>query len=205
MKHLLFVCTHNAGRSQMAKAFWDRHGPDDIRAESAGQSPVNRPWPEVVEVMREVGVDISDVRPQKLTRELQLEADWAVTLGCEGVCPYVPTRVEDWPLDDPHGRPLGEVRRIRDDVERHVLDLVEHRLDEIREDATAQRLRLAQLLRLLGDEFSETHPAEEIRACADRELGQYADVLVRSFVMTLAHRNTRACLREGRCGTRSAA
>ena len=153
---------------------------------------MDRPWPEVVEVMREVGVDISGVRPQKLTLELQLGADWAITLGCEGVCPYVPTRVEDWQLDDPRGRPLDDVRRIRDDVERHVLDLVEHRLDAIREDATAQRLRLARLLRLLGDEFSETHPATEIRACADRELVQYADVPVRSFVMTLAHRDTRA-------------
>ena len=106
MKHVLFVCTHNAGRSQMAKAFWDKHAPDDVRAESAGQEPAKAPWPEVVEVMREIGIDISKERPKKLSIEMQLQADWAITLGCSGSCPYVPTRVDDWQIPDPHGRSL---------------------------------------------------------------------------------------------------
>ncbi len=205
MKHLLFVCTHNAGRSQIAQAFWERYGPADIQAVSAGQNPAKHPWPEVVQAMEEVGIDISRRRPQKLTVEMQLQADWAITLGCDGACPYVPTRVEDWQLDDPHGKSIEEVRRIRAEVEFRVRDLIDTRLDAVREDATAHRLRLAQLLRLLSDEFDETHPPDEIRTCADRELFRYADAPVRSFVITIAHRNTRTCLREGRCGTASAA
>ena len=76
----------------------------DVVAESAGQTPAAAPWPEVVEVMREVGIDISNERPKKLDLEMQLHADWAITLGCGGACPYVPTRVEDWEIPDPHGR-----------------------------------------------------------------------------------------------------
>lgn len=205
MKHVLFVCTHNAGRSQMAKAFWDKHAPDDVRAQSAGQEPAKAPWPEVVEVMREIGIDISNERPKKLSIEMQLQADWAITLGCSRSCPYVPTRVDDWQIPDPHGRHLEEVRAIRDIVEDRVRDFIVERLDAVRSDSTAHRIRLAQLLRLLSDEFSETHPAEEIRSCADRELLQYADAPVRSFVIAIAHKNTRACLREGRCGTMAAA
>lgn len=205
MKHLLFVCTHNAGRSQIAQAFWDKYGPDDVQAESAGQDPAKEPSPEVVEAMAEVGIDISRHQPQKLSIEMQLHADWAITLGCEGACPYVPTRVDDWPLDDPHGKPIDEVRRIRDEIEARVKDFIANRLDAVRADTTVQELRLAQLLRLLSDEFADTHPGEEIRRCAEQELAQFEDAPVRSFVMTLAHRNTRHCLREGRCGTATAA
>ena len=104
MKYVLFVCTHNAGRSQMAQAFWRRNAPADVRAESAGQEPAAAPWPEVVEVMREVGIDIAHERPKKLDLEMQLHADWAITLGCGGSCPYVPTRVDDWDIPDPHGK-----------------------------------------------------------------------------------------------------
>ena len=152
-----------------------------------------------------IGIDISQERPKKLSIEMQLQADWAITLGCSGSCPYVPTRVDDWQIPDPYGKSLDEVRAIRDIVEDHVQGFIIERLDAVRSDSTAHRLRLAQLLRLLSDEFSETHPAEEIRSCADRELLQYADAPVRSFVMTIAHKNTRACLREGRCGTLAAA
>ncbi len=82
MRYVLFVCTHNAGRSQMAQAFFERHGPPDIRAESAGQEPAEAVWPEVVEAMAEVGIDLSQRRPKKLTVEMQLHADWAITLAC---------------------------------------------------------------------------------------------------------------------------
>lgn len=101
MRYVLFVCTHNAGRSQMAQAFFERHGPADVRAESAGQEPAAQVWPEVVEAMAEVGIDLADRRPTKLTVEMQLHADWAVTLACGAQCPYVPTTVEDWDIPTP--------------------------------------------------------------------------------------------------------
>ena len=134
MKYVLFICTHNAGRSQMAQAFFERHAPEDVRAESAGSDPAQQLWPSVVEVMREVGIDLAGRRPRKLTIEMQRRADWAVTMGCGDVCPYVPTTVEAWDIPDPAGRPIEEVREIRDIVEEHVQRLV-GRLDEIRADA----------------------------------------------------------------------
>ena len=125
MKYVLFVCTHNAGRSQMAQAFWRKYAPQDVRAESAGQEPARAPWPEVVEAMAEVGIDISRERPKKLDLEMQLHADWAVTMGCGDECPYIPgKRYVDWELDDPAGRPLADVRRIRDEIGRRVESLV---------------------------------------------------------------------------------
>jgi protein-tyrosine-phosphatase len=132
MRHVLFVCTHNAGRSQMAQAFFERYAPDDVRAGSAGDQPAAQIWPGVVEAMAEVGIDIADRRPEKLTSEMQLRANFAVTLGCEGRCPYVPATVEDWDLPDPAGLPVDQVRPIRDEIERRVRDLVTNRLDEIR-------------------------------------------------------------------------
>jgi arsenate reductase (thioredoxin) len=199
MKYVLFVCTHNAGRSQMAQAFFERHAPVDIRAESAGQEPAARVWPEVVEAMREVGVDLAARRPQKLTLEMQLHADWAVTLACGATCPYVPTTVEDWDIPDPAGKPLEEVRAIRDAVEERVRDLVDHRLDAIRTDRTAHQIRLERLLPGLAREFEGRHSPEEIRACADAILGEYRDAPVRSFVMTMANRRTRECLKAEHC------
>jgi arsenate reductase len=132
MKHVLFVCTHNAGRSQMAQAFFERQAPAGVRAESAGSEPAQEVWPEVVAVMREVGIDIAGQKPQMLTREMQLRADRAVTMGCGDVCPYVPTIVDAWDIPDPAGRPLDEVRVIRDLVADHVTRLIADRLDEIR-------------------------------------------------------------------------
>ncbi len=117
VKHVLFVCNHNAGRSQMAQAFFERYAPDDVRAESAGSSPARQVWPEVVEAMREVGIDLSERKPKKLLLEMQLHADWAVTMGCDDACPYVPTIVEAWSIPDPAGLPLEEVHAIRDSIE----------------------------------------------------------------------------------------
>ena len=146
MKHVLFVCTQNAGRSQMAQAFFERHGPDDIRAESAGQEPADAVHPEVVGAMLEVGIDLAAKRPKKLDLEMQLHADWAITLACGASCPYVPATVEDWDIDDPSGKPIEEVRVIRDQVEHHVTELIANRADEIRTDRTAHQLRLERLL-----------------------------------------------------------
>ena len=199
MKYVLFVCTHNAGRSQMAQALFERHAPPDMRAESAGQEPADRIWPEVVEAMREIGIDISGRRPKRLTIEMQLHADWAITLACGAHCPYVPTTVEDWDIPDPAGKTLDEVRAIRDATEARVKELVEHRLDSIRADRSAHETRLARLLPDLAREFEGTRSAGEIRACADAVLADYADAPVRSFVMTLAHRRTRECLAAERC------
>jgi arsenate reductase (thioredoxin) len=199
VKYVLFVCTHNAGRSQMAQAFFERYAPDDVRAESAGQEPAAAPWPEVVEAMSEVGIDISKRRPRKLDLEMQLHADWAVTLACGGTCPYVPGVVEEWDVDDPRGKPMDEVRAIRDEIERRVVDLVENKLDAIRHDSTSHQLRLQRLLPQLVDEFEGVREPEQIRACADKVLQNYGEAPVRSFVLTLAYREARDCLREEEC------
>ena len=116
-------------------------------------------------------------------------------------CPYVPTRVDDWDIPDPHGKPIAEVREIRDEIERRVRDFVDHRLDAVRGDRTAHQIRLARMLPDLDREFGGAHQAEEIRACADAILERYADAPVRSFVGTLAYRETRECLRDDRCAT----
>ena len=129
MKHVLFVCNHNAGRSQMAQALFERHAPDGVRAESAGTTPRTEIWPEVVEVMRELDIDLSGRRPKKLTVEMQRQADWAVTMGCGDACPYVPTTVEDWDLPDPKGRSIEEVRSIRDAIDARVRRLIEDHIE----------------------------------------------------------------------------
>jgi arsenate reductase len=203
MKYVLFVCTHNAGRSQMAQAFVERYAPHDIRAESAGQEPAAAIWPNVVEVMREVGIDISKRRPKKLDIEMQLHADWAITLACGGACPYVPTIVEDWEIPDPAGKSLEEVREIRDLLEGRVREFVRQRLDAIRADHTAHQLRLARLLPNLIEEFEGIRSPDVIRGCADAILAEFDEAPVRSFVLTLADRRTRECLREEHCAVLS--
>ena len=157
----------------MAQAFFERYGPEDVRAESAGTEPAQEIWPAVVEVMREVGIDIAGRRPKRLTVEMQIHADWAITMGCGDACPYVATMVEAWDVPDPAGRPIEEVRAIRDGVEAHIRELIEERLDAIRTDRTAHELRLTRLLPMLADEFADTKPAEEIRACADAVLAGF--------------------------------
>jgi len=127
MSYVLFVCNHNAGRSQMAQAFFERHAPPGVEAESAGTQPADAIWPAVVEAMGEVGIELGDRRPKAPAREMQLRADLAVTMGCGDACPYVPTAVVDWDLPDPAGRPLEEVREIRDTIERQVRALIEAR------------------------------------------------------------------------------
>lgn len=198
MRYVLFVCTHNAGRSQIAQAFFERHAPADLRAESAGQVPAEAIWPNVIEAMREVGIDLSDRRPEKIDLEMQLHADKAITLNCEDTCPYVIGDVEDWDVDDPAGQPLEKVREIRDEIERRVLDLLGH-ADAIRADRSAHARRLEQLLPRLVEEFADAKPGEEIRACADAILSEFDDVPVRTFVLTLAERRARDCLGQPVC------
>jgi arsenate reductase len=127
MKTVIFACVHNAGRSQMAAALFNRLAdPAKARALSAGTHPGERVHPEVVTVMREVGVDLAGARPQKLTPELASEAQLLITMGCGDECPVVPgLRRDDWPLEDPKGRPLERVRHIRNDIRRRVEALVD--------------------------------------------------------------------------------
>ena len=199
MKYVLFVCTQNAGRSQMAQAFFERYAPSDLHAESAALEPADHIHPVVVEAMKEVQIDLSDRRPKKLSVEMQLHADLAVTMGCGGRCPYVPTAVEDWEIDDPAGKSIEEVRVIRDEIARQVEDLVLERVEQIRADGTAHSVRLAGLLPTLIREFDGSRSPEEIRACADVVLTQYDEVPIRSHVMALAQRRTRECLRAETC------
>jgi arsenate reductase len=126
MTTVIFACVHNAGRSQMAAAFFNRWAdPAKARALSAGTQPGERVHPEVVEVMREAGIDLAGARPQKLTVELASTATWLVTMGCGDDCPAVPgARRDDWPLEDPKGKPRARVAEIRDDIERRVRDFI---------------------------------------------------------------------------------
>jgi protein-tyrosine-phosphatase len=123
---VLFVCLQNAGRSQMSAALFERETGGKHTALSAGTTPADHVHPEVVEVMREIGVDLSDRHPQLLTRELAEQADIVVTMGCGDACPYIPgKRYIDWDLRDPSGLPIEEVRTIRDDIATRVNALVE--------------------------------------------------------------------------------
>jgi arsenate reductase len=126
MKTVLFACVHNAGRSQMAAALFNRlSDPGKAMAISAGTEPAARVHPEVVGVMRELGVDLGGVVPQKLTPELAATAGLLVTMGCGDACPIVPgAERDDWPLDDPKGQPVARVLAIRDEIERRVRSLL---------------------------------------------------------------------------------
>ena len=127
MKKILFVCVHNAGRSQIAEAFFNHYAKGKAQAFSAGTHYASRIDPIVVEAMAERGIDISSKRPKMLTLEMLGVADKVISMGCgvEGVCPatYVPT--EDWQLEDPEGKPIEQVRAIRDEIEAKVKTLIE--------------------------------------------------------------------------------
>jgi arsenate reductase len=125
MATALFVCLHNAGRSQMSQALFERAAEGRHSALSAGTTPGERVHPEVVEVMRELGIDLSDRVPQGLTVEHTQQADVVVTMGCGDACPYIPRkRYIDWELPDPKGRSLEEVRATRDEIQQRVSVLV---------------------------------------------------------------------------------
>lgn len=125
MARVLFVCLHNAGRSQMSQAIFERAADGRHSAASAGTTPAERVHPEVVEAMREVGIDLARREPQRLTEELARQADVVVTMGCGEECPYIPgKRYLDWDLPDPKGRPLAEVKATREEIARHVEGLL---------------------------------------------------------------------------------
>jgi arsenate reductase len=129
VNNVVFACVHNAGRSQMAAAFFNQLADSgQARAVSAGTQPALTVHPVVVEVMREAGVDLSGNRPRKLTPELAKDAALLITMGCGDQCPFVPgLEVADWPLPDPKDRPLAAVRAIRDDIRSRVVSLLDSR------------------------------------------------------------------------------
>jgi arsenate reductase (thioredoxin) len=127
MKKILFVCVENAGRSQMAEAFAKKYGGGKVVASSAGNKPAEHVNPVVVEVMKEKGIDLSPNKPKLLSAKLAMEADLIVTMGCDdqGVCPgpfFKPTI--EWHLEDPKGKPIEKVRKIRDEIEQKVKQLI---------------------------------------------------------------------------------
>lgn len=126
MNTIIFACVHNAGRSQMAAAWFNKLAdPANARAISAGTNPGTRVHPEVIAVMREAGIELADARPQKLTPELAEGAELLVTMGCGDECPFVPgLHREDWPLEDPKGQPIERVREIRDEIRARVEALI---------------------------------------------------------------------------------
>jgi len=130
MARVLFVCLHNAGRSQMSEALFTRAAASHHEARSAGTTPGDHVHPEVVEVMREHGIDLVGCAPRKLTTADAEWADVVVTMGCGDECPYVPgTRYVDWDLADPKDRPIEEVRATRDEIERRVVELIDELAD----------------------------------------------------------------------------
>lgn len=126
MATVLFVCLHNAGRSQMSQALFQHIAGDRHTATSAGTTPAEHVHPEVVEVMRELGIDLANRKPQLLTRELAARADVVVTMGCGDACPYIPGKQYiDWDLPDPKGRPIAEVRATRDEIGQRIRALLD--------------------------------------------------------------------------------
>ena len=126
-KKVLFVCTHNRGRSQMAEAIFNRYAPSHIRAISAGSQPAERLNQTVVNAMKELDIDISSQRPKLLTVEMLDSADIVVTMGCgaDNACPAALVPTIDWELDDPEGQPIQKVRQIRDEIDARVKQLIE--------------------------------------------------------------------------------
>ena len=122
---VLFLCTHNAGRSQMALGYFTRLAGDRATAYSGGSEPADQVNPAAVEAMAEVGIDITGQQPKRWTQEMVEEADVVVSMGCGETCPVIPgRRYEDWVLPDPAGRPIDEVRPVRDEIERRVRQLL---------------------------------------------------------------------------------
>ena len=128
IKKVLFVCVENAGRSQIAESFANKYGKDRITASSAGNKPVDKVNPIVVQVMKEKGIDISNNRPKLITAKMAMDADLIVTMGCndQGICPgpfFKPTI--EWKIEDPKGKPIENVREIRDEIDQKVQRLIE--------------------------------------------------------------------------------
>jgi arsenate reductase (thioredoxin) len=124
MKTILFICVHNSGRSQMAEAFFNQMAKGKARAISAGSQPANEVNPAVAEAMLEEGIDISRNKPKLLTPKMMDGVDMAITMGCQDACPYTTVKTEDWGLEDPKGKSLEQVKKIRDEIKERVKKLL---------------------------------------------------------------------------------
>ena len=125
MVTVLFICIHNAGRSQMAEAFFNKLSGGRYIGLSAGSKPSENVNPVVVDAMKEIGIDISGNKPKKLTKEMLLEADLAITMGCgEDACPIAPNELREWNIEDPHGKSIEVIRKIRDDIRKKIENLI---------------------------------------------------------------------------------
>ncbi|MDP8977921.1 MAG: metalloregulator ArsR/SmtB family transcription factor [Actinomycetota bacterium] len=185
MRTVVFACVHNAGRSQMAAALFNRSAPDGWRAVSAGTRPADHVHPPVVDVMAEVGVDLSTAQPQLLTPEMADDAVLLVTMGCGEECPSLTVPRQDWPVADPAGLPLDEVRTIRDELRDRVTALlveVDDAADLDADERAAVHRAMGQihprLLRLLGRERVERVVAEEVRRFRGARVRTFMDILV---------------------------
>lgn len=126
MRTFIFACVHNAGRSQMSAAFFNQMVDPTVARGISGTHPAERVHPVVVDAMQEVGIDLAGAKPQKLTTELAQNAEMLITMGCGDECPYVPGLIrDDWPLPDPKGKGIEEVRRTRDEIKQRVAALIE--------------------------------------------------------------------------------
>jgi protein-tyrosine-phosphatase len=147
LKTVLFVCVHNAARSQMAEAFFNEMTKGRHRGISAGSEPAEAVNPDAVEAMAELGIDISGARPKRLTAEMVERADIVITMGCgENVCPVVPKEIADWELEDPSGKPLEKVREIRDQIRGKVGLLVEAISEDEEDPARARTIKTGKPL-----------------------------------------------------------
>ncbi len=124
MKTVLFICVHNSGRSQMAEAFFNQMAGGKSNAISAGSQPADKVNPTVVQAMQELGIDISRNKPKLLTLEMMDGIDLAITMGCENSCPLTTVETRDWALEDPMGKPIEQVRKIRDEIKTRVNKLI---------------------------------------------------------------------------------
>jgi protein-tyrosine-phosphatase/N-acetylglutamate synthase-like GNAT family acetyltransferase len=204
MQTIIFACVHNAGRSQMAAAFFNHiASPSRAVAKSAGTQPADRVHPEVVSAMREVGIDLENATPQRLTPELARDAAWLITMGCGDECPVVPgVKRDDWPLADPKGRGRAEVRAIRDEVRARVEAFVDHegygrpRVESASRDAVPEVLAFLAANRLpaagLADHVTDLCVAREgARLVGTAALEVYgADALLRSVAVDATMRGT---------------
>jgi arsenate reductase len=137
MATVLFICLHNAGRSQMSQALFERIAGDRHTAISAGTTPAEHVHPEVVDVMRELDIDLAGRKPELLTRELAKQADVVVTMGCGDACPYIPGKQYiEWDLPDPKGRPVAEVRATREEISRRARVLLDRLSDDAKSVST---------------------------------------------------------------------
>ena len=130
MKTVLFICIHNAGRSLMAEAFFNHMAEGKARALSAGSQPADKVNPAAAQAMDEVGLDISQKKPKKLTPGMMEGVDKAIAMGCEDVCPVTTVETDDWEVGDPKGVPIESVRKIRDDIKARVADLIKEIVEE---------------------------------------------------------------------------